>query len=255
MATYKRLDDNGLLYFAQSFKNRIKALIPTKTSDLTNDSNFIRDASYVHTDSNYTAAEKTKLAGIATGANVNVQADWNETDTSSDAYIANKPTIPSGVSPSSTTPLMDGTASAGSETQFARGDHRHPTDTSRAPLASPEFTGMPTAPTAPNGTNDARIATTAFVTTAITNAISGITGIEFEIIQAFPVSPRTGTIYLMAKSSSSSGNIYDEYIYVNNAWELIGTTQVDLSGYVQATEMAVITNTEIDTILTTAFTD
>ena len=42
----------------------------------------------------YTTAEKTKLAGIATGAEVNVQADWNVTNTSSDAYIKNKPTIP-----------------------------------------------------------------------------------------------------------------------------------------------------------------
>ena len=42
----------------------------------------------------YTAAEQTKLAGIETGAEVNVQSDWSETDTSSDAYIQNKPTIP-----------------------------------------------------------------------------------------------------------------------------------------------------------------
>ena len=39
----------------------------------------------------YTSTEKTKLAGIANGANVNVQPDWNVTDTSSDAYIKNKP--------------------------------------------------------------------------------------------------------------------------------------------------------------------
>lgn len=36
--------------------------IPTKTSDLTNDSNFVVDANYVHTDNNFTNAEKTKLA-------------------------------------------------------------------------------------------------------------------------------------------------------------------------------------------------
>ena len=42
----------------------------------------------------YTTAEKSKLAGIATGAEVNVQADWTETSTSSDAYIKNKPSIP-----------------------------------------------------------------------------------------------------------------------------------------------------------------
>lgn len=34
---------------------------------------------------------KSKLDGIAAGAEVNVQADWNETSTSSDAYIKNKP--------------------------------------------------------------------------------------------------------------------------------------------------------------------
>ena len=53
--------------------------------------NLVQDASYVHTDSNFTAAEKTKLAGVETGAEANVQSDWNVTDTSSDAYIANKP--------------------------------------------------------------------------------------------------------------------------------------------------------------------
>jgi len=41
----------------------------------------------------YTDAEKTKLAGIAEGAEVNVQADWNQTDNTADDYIKNKPTL------------------------------------------------------------------------------------------------------------------------------------------------------------------
>lgn len=41
----------------------------------------------------YTATEKTKLSGIAEGAEVNVQSNWNESDTTSDAYIQNKPTV------------------------------------------------------------------------------------------------------------------------------------------------------------------
>lgn len=40
----------------------------------------------------YTTSEKNKLDGIATGAEVNVQSDWNITNTASDAYIKNKPT-------------------------------------------------------------------------------------------------------------------------------------------------------------------
>ena len=46
-----------------------------------------------------------------------------------------------------TAPAMDGTAAVGASTRFARADHVHPTDTSRAPLASPALTGTPTAPT------------------------------------------------------------------------------------------------------------
>lgn len=72
--------------------------IPTKTSDLTNDSDFVSDANYVHTDNNFTTSLNDKLNGIATGAEVNVQSDWNVTDTSSDAFIKNKPAIPTKTS-------------------------------------------------------------------------------------------------------------------------------------------------------------
>ena len=46
------------------------------------------------TQKNFTSTLKTKLDGIATGAEVNVQSDWNAT--TGDAFIKNKPTIPSG---------------------------------------------------------------------------------------------------------------------------------------------------------------
>lgn len=62
-----------------------KPSIPSKTSDLTNDSGFI---------------------------------------TSSD--------IPEGAAASNTVPKMDGTAAVGSELAFARGDHVHPSDTTKA---------------------------------------------------------------------------------------------------------------------------
>jgi hypothetical protein len=45
---------------------------------------------------------------------------------------------------SSTTPVMDGTAAVGTATTAARADHVHATDTSRAPIASPTFTGTVT---------------------------------------------------------------------------------------------------------------
>ena len=51
----------------------------------------VQDPNYVHTDNNYTDADKTKLAGIQAGAEANVQSDWAESDSSSDSFIRNKP--------------------------------------------------------------------------------------------------------------------------------------------------------------------
>lgn len=41
----------------------------------------------------YTSADKSKLQNIASGAEVNVQSDWDEDDDTSDAYILNKPSV------------------------------------------------------------------------------------------------------------------------------------------------------------------
>lgn len=48
--------------------------------------------------------------------------------------------VPEGAVASTSTPLMDGTAAVGTETAFARGDHRHPTDTTRV-AANTAITG------------------------------------------------------------------------------------------------------------------
>ena len=60
-------------------------------------------------------------------------------------------------------PLLSGTAAAGISLRFARADHVHPSDTTRAPLASPTFTGTPAGPTPAVDTNTTQLATTAFV--------------------------------------------------------------------------------------------
>ena len=43
-------------------------------------------------ENDFTNALKTKLDGIAAGAEVNVQSDWSQSNTSADDYIKNKPT-------------------------------------------------------------------------------------------------------------------------------------------------------------------
>ena len=86
------------------------------------------------------------------------------------------------------------------------------------------------------------------MTAAINDAIAGITGISYEVVAELPATGSAGVIYLVSNSGSAS-NIYDEYIWVTNRFEKIGTTDVDLSGYLLKTDITEITNGEIDSIV------
>lgn len=57
--------DSYILTNADKTEIAQKVKLPTKTSELENDSNFVSDANYVHTDNNYTEEEKTKLGSLA----------------------------------------------------------------------------------------------------------------------------------------------------------------------------------------------
>lgn len=57
----------------------------------------------------------------------------------------------------------------------------------------------------------------------------------------------TNTIYLLANSGTGN-NIYDEYIVINGTAEKVGTTEVDLTGYIKESDLVAITNAEIDAI-------
>ena len=71
--TEKKLNGAGLDILWGLIKDLVNSItVPTKTSDLTNDSNFVSDSTYVHTDNNFTSVLKNKLDAIASGAQVNV---------------------------------------------------------------------------------------------------------------------------------------------------------------------------------------
>ena len=85
------------LYYAKSYEKKTNIIaegnlpielevegikkVPSKTSELTNDSNFVADASYVHTDNNYTTSEKTQLAGLTNVAKTNANNNFSTAQT------------------------------------------------------------------------------------------------------------------------------------------------------------------------------
>lgn len=107
----------------------------------------------------------------------------------------------------------------------------------------------PTIPVVPTNvsafTNDSDYQTGAQVSSAISTAIGDITGVEFEVVQTLPQVGEAGVIYLVPNQGTAP-NIYDEYIYVNNAFEKIGTTEIDLSNYVTETELQTALATKAD---------
>jgi len=156
----KYLDNDGLLYLWQKIKMKFATItdleevagnLDVVVNDLDEKVDKVTGKGLSTND--YTTAEKNKLNDIASGAQVNVieTVKVNNTaltpsskavniivptktsDITNDSGFITSADIPEGAAASTTTPKMDGTAAIGTEMAFARGDHVHPSDTSRVP--------------------------------------------------------------------------------------------------------------------------
>lgn len=88
--------------------------------------------------------------------------------------------------------------------------------------------------------------------TAIANAVAKITQFEFKVVETLPETGQKGFVYLVAHTHGTNDK-YDEYIWVSNAFEKIGNTDINLSNYVQRNEMQTLSNTEITNAVDSAF--
>ena len=62
---------------------------------------------------------------------------------------------------------------------------------------------------------------------------SGSTTPKFSIkvVTELPTTNISSTTIYLLKTGEEDSNLYSEYIYVNNKWELLGTQKMDLSNY------------------------
>ena len=272
----------------------------------------------------YTTAEKNKLGGIAAGAEVNVQSDWNQTTTTADDYIKNKPSIPSktsdltndsgfitsadvpaGVQPTTTSPKMDGTAAVGTETKYARGDHVHPSDTTKVDKVAgkglstndyttaeknklagiaegaeknvvPEVQEDPTEPntfffyylSGANTTSVADFPTVDWVSDVIqtfgnqamqqiATSYYGKSEIDQMLVGAMNYKGTKATTSELPSSGNSQGDVWhitadgSEWAWNGSSWEELGTA-IDLSGYVEDSDIGLATTSEIDALFEAA---
>ena len=88
--------------------------------------------------------------------------------------------------------------------------------------------------------NNTQLAADFYNKDEVNNLIGQIKTISFEVVTALPeANQKTNIIYLVPKAAAKTDNVYDEYIWVvtesnpDGKWELIGDTQVDLTGYLK----------------------
>lgn len=75
---------------------------------------------------------------------------------------------------------------------------------------------------------EANYATKEYVNSVMPNA----TGLKRVIVETLPATDiADDTIYMILKTKAFINNYYDEYMFINNKWELIGSSEVDLSEY------------------------
>ena len=71
---------------------------------------------------------------------------------------------------------------------------------------------------------------------------------DIKVVQTLPSSNISPTTVYLVPSNSESSDIYKEYIYVNNNWELIGIQKADLSNYYNKTEVDNLLDTKVDKV-------
>lgn len=256
----KFLDDNGLLYFWQKIKNYVASVVPTKQSDLTNDDYTVKDPDY-STVKQKVATLEGKVDDIVTqGGEPNVIETVKVNGTA--LSVTDKAVNISAVSGTANGSIAIngtdvavtglGSAAYANTTQFDPAGSANTVRGSSADTAGTAtvYGALASAQAAQSGVdaiNAAGYQTSAQVTAAINDALADVTGISYEVITTFPATGQAGVIYLKANSGLAP-NVYDEYIWYNNNYEKIGTTDVDLSGYMLTTDMVAITNGEIDSI-------
>lgn len=74
---------------------------------------------------------------------------------------------------------------------------------------------------------------------AIAEAIAAVDHLSREIVEALPETANENVIYMVHREDGAGQDVYNEYMYINGAWEIIGDTSVDLTDYAKKEDILV----------------
>ena len=72
--------------------------------------------------------------------------------------------------------------------------------------------------------------------TSVDQMIGQIATLSVQKVDSLPVENiKTNVIYLIAKAGTTGNDLYTEYMYIDNKWEILGDTSIDLTNYLTKT--------------------
>ncbi len=179
--------------------------------------------------SDFTGATNFTGSGVNSPTAVTQSIDDSSTRIATTAFVTNQ-------AAAATSP-MDGTAAVGTSKRYARQDHVHPTDTTRAPLASPALTGTATAvnltvsgTTNLNGTNV--LASTTSIGNVDSTEIGYLEGITSSVQTQINSKPTQAIGYKDTGTTAIGGNATKKIIIASPT--VVGGNIPNVPGYTAA---------------------
>ena len=74
---------------------------------------------------------------------------------------------------------------------------------------------------------------------AIAAAIAAVDHLSREIVETLPENANENVIYMVRREGGTGQDVYNEYMYINGVWEIIGDTSVDLTDYAKKEDIVV----------------
>ncbi len=69
----------------------------------------------------------------------------------------------------------------------------------------------------------------------VQTAIANAGHLRYQKVTALPATGETNVIYMIPNTNTSGTNIYDEYMWIDGKWEVMGTTKATMDGYLPLT--------------------
>lgn len=205
--------------------------IPTKTSELMNDSDFVVDSLYVHTDNNFTNEEKTKLSLLENYNDVEIKTVLNNK--------VDKELGKSLVSDLEIERLANVTNYNDTDIKTEIGSLLDTVDEHDKDLTNLDNELVATKQELEeqeqniNHLDDKKAdKETTYTKEQVDELISAIENVRIEVVDDLPEIGRTNVIYFVRKQQEEFDDVFYEYVWESNQYELIGNTQIDLSDYI-----------------------